>query len=118
MGAWAAVNGHRQIVAVCGDGGLGQYLAEFTTLVKYDMNITVVVLDNAMLGKISKEQRSAEWDVWQTSLHNPDFAQFATLCGGFGVRVDHADQLPAALRAALHHAGPALVAINCDPELI
>ena len=39
--------------------------------------ITHVLLNNAQLGKISKEQRAAEWDVWQTSLHNPDFAEYA-----------------------------------------
>ena len=118
MGAWAAVGSTRQVVAVCGDGGLGQYLADFTTLVKYNMNITIVVLDNAQLGKISKEQRAAEWDVWQTSLHNPDFAAYASLCGGLGVGVDQADELAASLRTALDHNGPALVAIRCDPDLI
>ncbi len=118
MGAWAAAGTTRQIVAVCGDGGLGQYLAEFTTLVKYNMNVTVVVLDNAQLGKITKEQRAAEWDVWQTSLHNPDFAAYAELCGGLGVRVDRGDELDSALRRALDHVGPALVAIHCDPDLI
>jgi thiamine pyrophosphate-dependent acetolactate synthase large subunit-like protein/nitrite reductase/ring-hydroxylating ferredoxin subunit len=118
MGAWAATRGERQIVTVCGDGGLGQYLADFTTLVKYGMDVTVVVLDNGQLGKISKEQRAAEWDVWQTGLHNPDFAAYARLCGGHGVRVERAEDLDAALRAALDHAGPALVDAVCDPDLI
>ena len=58
MGAWAAAP-DRPIVAVTGDGGFGQYLAELTTAVKYDMNITHVLLDNASLGKITKEQRAA-----------------------------------------------------------
>ena len=80
MGAWAAAP-DRPIVAVTGDGGFGQYLAELTTAVKYGMNITHVLLNNSQLGKISKEQRAAEWDVWQTSLHNPDFAAYAQLCG-------------------------------------
>ena len=38
-------------------------------------------LDNSELGKISKEQRSGDWDVWQTSLHNPNFSEYAKLCG-------------------------------------
>ena len=76
MGAWAAAP-DRPIVAVTGDGGFGQYLAELTTAVKYGMNITHVLLNNAQLGKITKEQRAGEWDVWQTSLHNPDFAAYA-----------------------------------------
>jgi thiamine pyrophosphate-dependent acetolactate synthase large subunit-like protein/nitrite reductase/ring-hydroxylating ferredoxin subunit len=125
MGAWAAGHagrGARQVVAVCGDGGLGQYLAELTTLVKHGMDITVVVVDNGELGKISKEQRAAMWDVWQTSLLNPDFAAYAELCGALGIRVDSADELDAALRKALDHAldhrGPALVAVTCDADLV
>ncbi len=118
MGAWAAVGGRRQVVAVCGDGGLGQYLAELTTLVKYAMDITVVVVDNGQLGKISKEQRAAMWDVWQTTLHNPDFAAYAELCGALGVRVEAPGDLDAALRKALDHRGPALVDVVCDPELV
>jgi thiamine pyrophosphate-dependent acetolactate synthase large subunit-like protein len=43
------------------------------------MNITHVLFDNHQLGRISKEQRAGEWDVWQTSLHNPDFAEYAVL---------------------------------------
>jgi len=117
MGAWAAAP-DRQIVAVTGDGGFGQYLAEITTAVKYDMDITHVLLDNHQLGKISKEQRAGEFDVWQTSLHNPDFAAYATLCGALGIRVDRADQLDDALAQALAHRGPALVAITADADLI
>jgi thiamine pyrophosphate-dependent acetolactate synthase large subunit-like protein len=116
MGAWAA-DPNRPVFAVTGDGGFGQYLAELTTAVKYGMNITHVLLDNAQLGKISKEQRAGEWDVWQTSLHNPDFAAYAELCGAFGVRVDERAQLDDAIASALAHPGPALVAITADANL-
>ena len=117
MGAWAAAP-DRPIVSVSGDGGFGQYLAELTTAVKYDMNITHVLLNNAQLGKIAKEQRAAEWDVWQTSLHNPDFAAYAQLCGAHGVRVTDRSQLDDALRGALAHEGPALVEVMTDADLV
>ncbi|HEX5095893.1 MAG TPA: thiamine pyrophosphate-dependent enzyme [Acidimicrobiia bacterium] len=117
MGAWAAAP-DRTIVAVTGDGGFGQYLAEITTAVKYGMNITHVLLNNGQLGKITKEQRAAEWDVWQTGLHNPDFAAYAQLCGAFGVRVTDRAQLDDALAAALAHDGPALVDIVTDADLV
>jgi pyruvate oxidase len=68
MGAWAAAP-DRPIVAVTGDGGFAQYMAEVTTAVKHGMNITHVLLNNGQLGKIAKEQRAGEWDVWQTTLH-------------------------------------------------
>jgi len=118
MGAWAAAGRDRPIVSVSGDGGFGQYLAEFTTAVKYDMNITHILLNNSQLGKISKEQRAGEWDVWQTSLHNPDFSKYAEICGGFGIRVTEKEELDSAIAQALAHPGPALVEIIADPELI
>jgi len=117
MGAWAA-DPDRPILAVTGDGGFGQYLAEVTTAVKYGMNITHVLLNNSQLGKISKEQRAAEWDVWQTSLHNPDFAAYAQLCGAHGERVTNRDQLADAFAAAFAYDGPALVEVITDADLV
>jgi thiamine pyrophosphate-dependent acetolactate synthase large subunit-like protein/nitrite reductase/ring-hydroxylating ferredoxin subunit len=117
MGAWAAAP-DRPIVAITGDGGFGQYLAELNTAVKYDIPITHVLLNNAQLGKISKEQRAAEWDVWQTSLHNPNFSEYARVCGAHGTRVTDAAQLDDALAAAFAHDGPALVEVMTDAELV
>ncbi len=117
MGAWAA-DPTRAIVAVTGDGGFGQYLAELTTAVKYDMDITHVLLNNSSLGKISKEQRAGHFEVWQTGLHNPDFAAYARLCGAHGVRVTEPEQLDQALHDALAHTGPALVEVVTDAELV
>ena len=117
MGAWAAAP-ERPIVAVTGDGGFAQYMAELTTAVKHGMNITHVLLNNGQLGKISKEQRAGEWDVWQTSLHNPDFSAFARNCGALGVRVTDRAQLDAALAEAVAHDGPAMVEVMTDPDLV
>ena len=118
MGLWAAVGGERQVIAVAGDGGFGQYAMEFTTAVKYGMDITLILLVNDELGKISKEQRGAEYDVWATGLSNLDFAQFAELCGGKGFRVSRPEELDDAIRAALDYSGPAIVHIEADPLLV
>ena len=115
MGAWAAAP-DRKVVAVTGDGGFGQYLAEITTAVKYGMNITHILLNNGELAKISEEQRGAEYAVWQTSLHNPDFAAYARQCGAYGIRVTDAAELGPAIAQALRHPGPALVEILTDPS--
>jgi thiamine pyrophosphate-dependent acetolactate synthase large subunit-like protein len=123
MGAWAATQDQneyrgRKVVSVSGDGGFGQYMGDFNTAVKYNMDITHLLLNNSELGKISKEQRAGEWPVWQTGLHNPSFSAYAKLCGGKGIRVTKVEQLESALRDALAHDGPALVEIITDPELI
>ncbi len=123
MGAWAATQDFpeyagRKVVSISGDGGFGQYAMEFTTAVHYNMDITHVLMNNSELGKISKEQRSGEWPVWQTGLTNPNFAEFARSCGGVGLRVESADQLEAALKEAIEQPGPALVEVITDAELV
>jgi thiamine pyrophosphate-dependent acetolactate synthase large subunit-like protein len=117
MGAWAAAP-DRKIVAVTGDGGFAQYMAELTTAVRYDMDITHVLLNNAELGKISKEQRAAHLPVWQTSLHNPNFTTYAESCGALAVCVRSPDELDGALERALDHAGPSMVEVMTDPGLV
>ena len=118
MGAWAAEGDKRPIWSVSGDGGLGQYLAEINTLVKYKMNVKHVLLNNSELGKISKEQRAAEVDVWQTSLTNPNFAQYAENCGALGIRVEKLEELLPAMKKLEAHDGPALLEIITDASLI
>jgi thiamine pyrophosphate-dependent acetolactate synthase large subunit-like protein len=117
MGAWAAAPG-RPVVAVTGDGGFAQYMAELLTAVRHGMPITHVLLNNGQLGKITKEQRAGRWDVWQTELHNPDFSRYAEVCEAQGIRVQHADELDDALTAALAHDGPSLVEVMSDADLV
>ncbi len=117
MGAWSA-QPHRPIFAVAGDGGFTQYLGDFTTAVKYKMGIKLILLNNSELGKISKEQRGAELDVWKTSLTNPNFADFANSCGGLGIRGTQATQLDNALEQAIQFKGPAIVEVITDVNLI
>jgi pyruvate oxidase len=118
MGAWAAVGNSRPVVAVAGDGGLCQYLAEFTTLVKYEIPVKVVVLNNNELGKISKEQRAGGWDKWATDLVNPDFAAYATSCGGVGIKVSNREELDSAFIQLFASQGPALLEVQADVKLI
>lgn len=116
MGAWAAVGNDRKVVSISGDGGFGQYMGEFLTAAKYQMPICHILLNNDELGKISKEQRAERFPVWQTSLHNPNFAEYAELCGGYGFRATHPAEVAPALEAGLTAAGPAIVEILTDPR--
>jgi thiamine pyrophosphate-dependent acetolactate synthase large subunit-like protein/nitrite reductase/ring-hydroxylating ferredoxin subunit len=124
LGAWVATQEDdarfrgRKVISVSGDGGFGQYMGELLTAVKYDMNITHVLVRNDELGKISKEQRAGDWEVWETALHNPRFADYAELCGAKGFVVQTPGGLDSALSEAIAHPGPSLVEIVADPELI
>jgi len=124
LGAWAATREDdprhhgRPVVSVSGDGGFAQYMAELLTAVKYEMKITHVLLNDSQLGKISKEQRAGDWEVWQTSLHNPSFAEYARISGAHGVRVTAREEIEGALAEALAHDGPSLVELVTDSELL
>jgi thiamine pyrophosphate-dependent acetolactate synthase large subunit-like protein/nitrite reductase/ring-hydroxylating ferredoxin subunit len=117
IGAWAADPG-RPVVAVTGDGGFGQYAAELTTAVKYGIPVKHLLLNNNALGKISKEQLAADYPVWHTSLHNPDWAAYAELCGATGIKVTRRDSLDEAMAALLASTGPALLCVEQDAELL
>ena len=117
MGAWAAAP-DRKIIAIAGDGGFGQYLAEFTTAVKYNMPITLILLNNNEIGKISKEFLSDNKEVWHTSLHNPGFAEYAKLCGGEGIRITKLEELETGINKGLESSIASIVEIMTDPLLI
>jgi pyruvate oxidase len=118
IGAWAAVGNSRPVVAVAGDGGLCQYLAEITTLVKYKIPVKLIVLNNHELGKISKEQRAGEYDVWQTSLSNPNFSEYAISCGAWGKRVSKEGDLEQAMQELFEQPNPGLLEVITDVTLI
>ncbi len=118
MGAWAAVGNDRPIIAVAGDGGFCQYLAEITTAVKYNMPIKTIIINNGELGKISKEQRAGGWDKWATDLVNPDFSEYANSCGALGIKVVAKEELNKAMKQLFDYKGPALLEISTDVNLI
>lgn len=118
LGAWAATKGKRPVIAVAGDGGFAQYMAELTTSVKYGMNIKMILLNNSELGKISKEQRSGEFDVFATDLVNPDFAQYANSCGALGLKVTDKNELHDKMKQVLEFKGTALLEIITDVNLV
>jgi thiamine pyrophosphate-dependent acetolactate synthase large subunit-like protein/nitrite reductase/ring-hydroxylating ferredoxin subunit len=117
LGAWTA-DPTRPVVAVTGDGGFGQYAMELTTAVKHGIPVKHVLLDNHGLGKIAKEQVAGDFPVWHTSLHNPDWAAYAELCGATGIKVTARDQLPDAMARLFAMEGPALLHVEQDAALL
>lgn len=103
---------------MAGDGGFGQYLAEFTTAVKYDLPITLILFNNNELGKITKEFQAGDMEAWHTSLVNPNFAEYAQICGGDGLRVTSNEEVNGAIKTGLASPQPFIVEFITDPQLI
>ena len=111
IGAQAAAPG-RQVVALSGDGGLAMLLGELITLRQQHLPVKIVVFNNGALAFVELEMKAAGIVTYGTDLDNPDFAAIATAAGLFGARVEKAEELEAALRAAFAHEGAALVDVH------
>lgn len=92
-------------------------MADFTTAVKYDLPITVLVLNNNAYLRMTGEALEAGLPPRVHTLVNPDFAGFATGCGGQGMKVTRADDLESVLHSALDSGRPTLVEVMTDPEV-
>ncbi len=107
----------RQVVCFVGDGGLTMLMGEMATLIKYNLNVKIIVIKNNVLGQIKWEQ--------MVFLGHPEYVcelqpiDFATVAQGFGLaafRIDEAKACAETLRTALASPGPALIEATVDPN--
>jgi pyruvate dehydrogenase (quinone) len=116
IGAAVAYPG-RQVVCVVGDGGLTMLMGEVATLVKYNLNVKVIVIKNNVLGEIKWEQMVLDGNPqFGVQLHPIDFAGFATNCGAAGFTIERPEEAERVLREALAHPGPAVIQAVVDPN--
>ncbi|MDM4719297.1 thiamine pyrophosphate-binding protein [Micromonospora sp. WMMA1363] len=108
----------RQVIAFVGDGGFAMLMAEFLTAVRHQLPIKVVINNNNALGQILWEQIVLGYPEYAVRHGQPeaDFSAWARGCGAFGVKVTDAKAVPAAIREALAHPGPALVDCDVNPN--
>jgi pyruvate oxidase len=108
---------HEQVIALCGDGGFAMLMCEFATAVKYKLPVKVFIFNNGKLGLIQMEQEARSGNPeFETELHNPDYAEFAKICGGEGYTVQDPTMLETAIRSALNSARPCIVNVFVDPQ--
>ncbi len=106
----------RQVVCITGDGGFSMVMADFLTAVKNKLPVKIFLFNNRHLGMIMQEQKVEGYPNWQTDLYNCDFAAYARECGGIGIKVNKAGELPAAVDEALASDQPVIVDIETDPR--
>ncbi|MCH4249382.1 MAG: ubiquinone-dependent pyruvate dehydrogenase [Microbacteriaceae bacterium] len=115
LGVQAAFPG-RQVIAMCGDGGLSMMLGELITLVQNKLPVKVFVYNNDALDFIELEMKSAGFVPWGTDLHDPNYAQLANALGIHGVRVEDSADVEKSIAEALAFDGPALIDMRTDRQ--
>lgn len=102
----------RRVVAILGDAALLMNIQEFETIVRENIPLKIIVMNNNCYGNIRERQMVEFGGRLVGSLYeNPNFSDLAGLFGIPGERVSSAAALPVALRKALEREGPALVEI-------
>jgi pyruvate dehydrogenase (quinone) len=108
----------RQVVALCGDGGLTMLMGELLTAAALDIPVKLMVFNNSTLGMVRAEMEVAGYPPFGTDMHNPDFGAVAKAIGLHGERVEHAKDVRPAIGRALAHDGPALIDFVTDPRAL
>ena len=110
----AAAYPDRQVIALCGDGGMTMLMGDLLTLVQEKLPVKLLIFNNGSLGFVEMEQRVEGLLDSYTDLENPDFAALAKVCGISGWRVDDMAELEAAMSEWLAAEGPALLDVRVN----
>ena len=115
VGAHFARPDARRVVGVMGDGSFGCSVGELETLVRLNLPVTLIVLNNAAYGWIKAGQRVQGGKYYSVDFSDSNHAQIASAYGLRGLRVERPEELSDALQRALAHDGPALVDVVVQP---
>jgi pyruvate dehydrogenase (quinone) len=108
----------RQVVALCGDGGLSMLLGDLATIVQYKLPVKLILFNNRSLGMVKLEMEVAGLPDNETDLYNPDFELVAKAMGMKAVTVKNPDGVEQAIKQAFDQKGPVLVNIFTDPNAL
>lgn len=104
----------RRVLAVCGDGGFMMNSQELETAVRLNLNLVVLVLNDAAYGMIRWKQDQLGFPDYGLTFSNPDFVTYAQSYGATGHRVERSADLVAVLNAAFEAGGVHLVDLPVD----
>ena len=108
----------RQVVAMCGDGGISMMLGDLATIKQYDLPIKIIVFNNSSLGMVKLEMEVAGLPDSETDMINPDFALVAQAMGIKSMTINDPENLESALQEAFLFNGPILVNVMTDPNAL
>ncbi len=106
----------RQIIAMCGDGGLAMGMGDLLSLRQLQLPVKIVVFRNDALAFVELEMKASGIVDFGTDLNNPDFAKMAEAAGLLGLSAETPEQVRPMLMQALKHDGPALVEVRVSRQ--
>lgn len=117
MGAQFA-NRDRQVIAMCGDGGMGMLMGELLTAKLHDLPLKAIVYNNSSLGMVKLEMLVEGIPDFGTDHEDVNYAKIAAAVGIKAYRIEDPEDVEPMLREAMAHPGPVLVDVVTDPNAL
>ncbi|MCX2429178.1 thiamine pyrophosphate-dependent enzyme [Pedobacter sp. GR22-10] len=114
----ALAHPERQVIALCGDGGLSMLLGDLATIKQYTLPIKIIVFNNRALGMVKLEMEVDGLPDNETDMINPDFALVAQAMGFKGITINQPDDVEVAIANAFAEDGPVLLNIMTNPNAL
>lgn len=108
----------RQVIALCGDGGLSMLPGDILTLLQEGLAVKILVFNNSSLDFVAMEQEIAGMPPMGTALPATDYAAMARGMGIAASSVAAPAELQDAVRAWLAAPGPALLDAAVDTHAL
>ena len=119
IGAALAAPGKR-VMALTGDSGFCMVIGDLETAKRLDLDITIIVVNNAASGYVKALQHLVygAGHYHSSDLHEVDFASVANSFGCKGIRVEDPNEIHNALKTAMSTKGPVVidVVVTRDPS--
>lgn len=108
----------RTVVCFTGDGSIMMNIQELVTAAEENVNLKIVLMDNASLGLVHQQQTLFYGERLFASQFKvtPDFIKVAQGLGIAALDLDLESDPPAALQAAIERPGPCLIHASIDIE--
>ena len=107
----------RTVVAIAGDGGFQMTLQELGTIMQYDIDVKILILNNEFLGMVRQWQEL--FNDRRYSSVNITSPNFVALAGAYGIQgnsVKVRTDLKTALKTMLEHKGSYLLEVMVGKE--
>lgn len=107
----------RTVVAIIGDGGFQMTLQELGTIMQFDVNVKILILNNQFLGMVRQWQQLFHDKRYSfVDITSPDFVQVAKGYRIEGDSISERDKLKAGLKKMLDHNGAYLLEVMVGKE--
>lgn len=121
-----ALQSKTKVVVITGDGSMQINIQELDTLKRLDLDVTIIVMNNAVLGMVKNFQDmyfDGRNQSTKKGYSSPNFADIAQAYGVTAKRIGNKAEMDNILPLIAHHTGPLLIevmmegATECRPRL-